>query len=121
MLQFTGAAYGPPNQFGADAWSGAIEIDAEKNERDRSRKALEKFESLDLSKIDEQKDKAAVKNAGNQPVGFPGATMLPAELGKVYIGKLQVRDMRTGQPIAVAFKAVVEDLSSDSEPTEERQ
>jgi hypothetical protein len=39
-------------------------------------------------------------------------------MGKVYVGKLMQRDMRNGQPIELSFKAIVDEMSSDSEPAE---
>jgi hypothetical protein len=113
MLQFSGVMYGGPNQFGGDSWLGAIEADAAKTGSDRNGKAAEKFDAVDLNKIDEHKAKASVRNAGDPSGENPGGMTLPAEIGKVYVGKLQSRDMRTGRPLVVAFKAVVESLSGD--------
>jgi hypothetical protein len=33
---------------------------------------------------------------------------IPAEEGKVYVGKVPHRDMRTGQPVEATFKLYVE-------------
>ena len=39
--------------------------------------------------------------------------MLAAEQGKIYVGQVQHRDMRTGQPMQLSYKVFVEDLTTD--------
>ena len=74
-----------------------------------------------MKKIGEFKDKIAAPKSIN-PVGapgnYPGSVSVPAEKGKVYVGKLMQRDMRTGQPVELSFKAIVAEISSDGELTE---
>ena len=80
------------------------------------RAAREKFKSLDLEKIDSFKDDlkvlAAVRDAPNNP---RGPAMAPAVPGKIYLGQLIDRDMRTGQPVHLSFKVVVEETWVEGE------
>jgi hypothetical protein len=41
-----------------------------------------------------------------------------AELGKIYVGRLQHRDPRTGQAMQIAFKVFVEEMSAADEAAE---
>jgi len=98
-----------------------IEGDGASKDSDPKRKETGKYDSLDLKKIGEFKDKIAAPKSIN-PVGapgnYPGSVSVPAEKGKVYVGKLMQRDMRTGQPVELSFKAIVAEISSDGELTE---
>jgi hypothetical protein len=113
--------FGPFGPFGGfEPWLRVVESEAGANDEDTKRVALAKFTALDLNKIDELKDEfSPPRNTGGNQPGHPSAPMvLPCELGKVYVGKLTHRDMRTGQPVQLAFKAVVEELSTDSPPAQ---
>jgi hypothetical protein len=72
------------------------------------------FADVNLGRIDELKDKLRLpRTAGvSQPPG-PRAIVVRGEPGEIYLGRLQSRDMRTGQPMPLAFKAMVEEMQTD--------
>jgi len=82
--------------------------------------ALEQFNALDLQEVDElKKTLPQPRLLGGGPAQGPRPPMvLPAEEGKIYIGRVQHRDMRTGHPIQLAFKVFVEEMSSDEDDKE---
>jgi hypothetical protein len=75
---------------------------------------LDAFNKLELSKIDELKAKLPVPRllAGGQQMGPRQPIVVAAELGKIYVGQLQHRDPRTGQPMQIAYKVFIEEMSS---------
>ncbi len=118
MVQFIGQQFGGPGPFGGTGWMRVIEPEDGTKESDLKRKGLEKYNALDLKNIDEFKDKIAAPNSTGSSSNYPGSVAVRAEFGKVYVGKLPQRDMRTGQPIELSFKAVIDEMSSDAQPTE---
>ncbi len=119
ILHFINQPFGPA-QFGTVSWVRVVDSESAKKDGDGKSKGVEKYDSLDLKKIGELKDKLEAPksvNPAGQP-GNPGSASLRAEKGKVYVGKLMQRDMRTGQPIELSFKAIVDELSSDVESAE---
>jgi hypothetical protein len=120
MLQFI-EMYGGSRQMNSPSWMRVISADAPAKD-DRKNAGMEKFDSIDLDKIDELKEKGAAPEASpNQPGTYPGAIIVPAERGKVYVGKMQQRDMRNGQMVEMSFKAVVEEMSGDVEKSDKRK
>jgi hypothetical protein len=121
ILQFINQPFGGPPQFGSINWVRVVEPEVEKSDSDSKHKGQEKFDAIDLKKISELKDKIAPPKSIN-PVGapgsYPGSVSVRAELGKVYVGKLMQRDMRTGQPVELSFKAIVDEMSSDGDLAE---
>jgi hypothetical protein len=65
--------------------------------------------------LDELKEKLKRPRnlGGGEPRGPNPPIVLAAEAGKIYIGQVQHRDMRTGQPIQLSFKVFVEELIKD--------
>ncbi len=86
ILQFISQPIGGPPQFGSNSWVRVIESEVEKNDSDPKTKRLEKFDSLDLKKIGEFKEKLAAPKSVN-PVGASGS----------YPGSLSLR--RTGESL----------------------
>jgi hypothetical protein len=85
------------------------------------RAGKQKYDSLDLKKIGEFKDKIQPPKSINPlgaPGSFPGSVSVRAEKGKVYVGKLMQRDMHNGQPVELSFKAIIDEMSSDGELAE---
>jgi hypothetical protein len=115
--------YGYSGPFGGQNWIRVLESDRETGdapERDDNRAALAEFKALDLSKLEELKDKLELPNIERQqPAYGRGPIVVPAERGRIYVGKLNHRDMRTGQPVQLAFKVLVEKLSTDSDDSEQ--
>ena len=121
ILQFISQPFGGPPQFGSTSWVRIIESEDGTKESDLKRKGLEKFNSLDLKKVGEFKDKIEPPkslNPAGAPNNYPGSVSVRAEMGKVYVGKLMQREMPTGQPIELSFKAIVDQMSSDVESAE---
>ena len=78
---------------------------------------LIQFTEINLAKIDELKDKLPAPRtiANNQP-GNPNAPkVVTIAAGKIYVGRLQHRDMRTGQPLQLVFKVFVEEMTTEGE------
>lgn len=93
-----------------DAAKPAVEAAAEPSAEERF-KALE-FDSLEDLKKKLRQPKmldGGVRNGPAQPL------VVRAEKGKIYVGQLQHRDPRTGQPVQLSFKAYVEDLGKAEE------
>ena len=121
ILQFISQPFGGPPQFGSTSWVRIIESEDGTKESDLKRKGLERFNSLDLKKVSEFKDKIEAPKSLNPvgaPTSYPGSVSVRAEMGKVYVGKLMQRDMRTGQPVELSFKAIVDEMSSGVESAE---
>ncbi|MCI0333134.1 MAG: hypothetical protein L0228_07920 [Planctomycetes bacterium] len=125
-LQFVDSPFGYGGPFGqADAWVRVVESDGNANEGERNEGEasagepkpldLDAFNELELSKIDELKSKLKQPRTigGGQVTGPRPPMVLAAELGKIYVGRVQHRDMRTGQPIQLAFKVFVEEMATD--------
>lgn len=116
-LQFVEApfGYGP---FGPpEAWLRVVESEAEEEESPDAKARLDEFTEINLAKIDDLKDKLPTPRtvAGNQPGNPRAPKVVTTKAGKIYVGRLQHRDMRTGQPIQLAFKVFVEEMSTDGE------
>jgi hypothetical protein len=120
ILQFMSQPFGGPALPGSAGWVRVVEPEGGATKSNGSKAAAEKYEKLDLKKVEEFKDRiAAPKAAGpSTPNAYPMSISVRAEPGKVYVGKMMQRDMRTGQPVEMSFKAIVDELSSDSEPVE---
>ena len=139
-LQFVDSPFGYQGPFGgaAEAWVRVIKTDDEAKAKEGEAKegeaeesdekagdekqptTLDQFNSLDLDEIDELKKKLPQPRmlGGGEVRGPRPPMVLPAEAGKIYIGRVQHRDMRTGQPIQLAFKVFVEEMSSGDEESE---
>jgi hypothetical protein len=135
-LQFVDSPYGYQGPFGGgEAWVRIIDSDeeakqSEENEgevkegddkvAEKKPATLDQFNSLDLDEIDDLKKKLPQPRmlGGGQVTGPRPPMVLPAESGKIYIGRVQHRDMRTGQPIQLAFKVFVEEMSTGDEAAE---
>jgi hypothetical protein len=115
--QFFGyGPFGPP----PEAWVRVVGKGAGPDAGQDIDAALAEFEAVDLAKIDEFKERlrAPRTTGANQPGNPRPPKVVPAELGKTYVGMLQHRDMRTGQPLMVAFKVFVEEMTTDGEAGE---
>jgi hypothetical protein len=89
--------------------------DATETEREPAR--LEEFNRLELGEIDKLKAKLPQPRilGGGQQVGPRPPMVLAAEAGKIFVGRLQNHDNRTGQPVQLAFKVFVEEMSTGEE------
>jgi hypothetical protein len=124
-LQFTPTnfgygPYGPPETWLRVVENEAAEGDAVAVESADPKARLDEFEKIDLAEIDDLKEKLSAPRtvANNQP-GNPNAPkVVTTEAGKIYVGRLQHRDMRTGQPLQLAFKVFVEEMTTDGEGAE---
>jgi hypothetical protein len=119
-LQFVEYPYGFGGPFAApDAWLRVVGKGAGPDVGQDIEAALAEYDAIDLAKIDKLKEELPAPRATTlqQPGNPRPATVLPAELGKVYVGRLQHRDMRTGQPVQLAYKVFVEEMSSDNPST----
>jgi hypothetical protein len=123
--------YGGP--FGAaEAWVRVVETadeakqveaaagdakESEPKQAERKPARLNEFNELELDDIDKLKAKLPQPRmvGGGQQVGPRPPMVLPAEAGKIFVGRVQHRDNRTGQPMQLAFKAFVEEMSTGDE------
>ncbi len=130
-LQFVDSPFGYGGPFGqADAWVRVVDAvaklneggkeESEANEVEPKSPDLDAFNELELGKIDELKSKLKQPRSigGGPPTGPRPPMVLPAELRKIYVGRVQHRDMRTGQPIQLAFKVFVEEMTTDDASAE---
>jgi hypothetical protein len=116
ILQFMSQPFGGPGLPGSTAWVRVVEPEEGLKGNEASKVAADQYGKLDLKKVEEFKDKiAAPKQAGTST---PMSISVRAELGKVYVGKMMQHDMRTGQPVEMSFKAIVDEMSTGSEPAE---
>jgi hypothetical protein len=78
---------------------------------------LEEFNDLNLDDIDDLKDKLKRPRnlGGGEQRGPRPPVVLAAETGKIYVGQLQHRDMRSGQPVQLSYKVFVEELTKDGD------
>lgn len=92
-----------PEDDAADAAADAIDLDA--------------FNKLELEKVDEFKAKLPQPRmmVGGEQHGPRPPILLEAQTGKIYVGRLQHRDPRNGQPVQLAFKVFVEEMSTADE------
>jgi hypothetical protein len=99
----------PAEATGGEVEGGETEAVDEKPAR------LEEFTAIDLDEIDKLKEKLPQPRmlGGGQPTGPRPPMVLAAEPGKIFVGRLQVHDNRTGQPMQLAFKAFVDEVSTD--------
>lgn len=131
-VQFVDNAFGFGGPFGvSDAWVRVVpaekaekeaEGEGEKDDAEGESKQdepkptrLEEFNGLDLEEIDKLKSKLPQPRllGGGQPTGPRPPMVLEAEAGAIFVGRVLNRDMRTGQPIQLAFKAFVEEMATD--------
>ncbi len=101
--------FGRPDQ--AATWVRIVEAD-----QNADIAPLLVYKNLELYDIDGLKDELPPPvnqqpgmARGQQPV------VLQAERGKVYVGKVSQMDRRTGQPMQLAFKAIVEEMQVASD------
>ena len=99
---------------------GDAQEDEVKEEVEKQPATLDQFNALDLDEIDDFKKKLRQPRmlGGGEGRGPRPPMVLPAEVGPIYIGRVQHRDMRTGQPIQLAFKVFVEEMESGDEAKE---
>jgi hypothetical protein len=119
VLQFNPNQYGPPApgaNFGV--WTFDAKDGGEAAGENKTN-VKEKFEALDLNKFDEwKKDLKPAKPERSSPgrsrgpvpsmPPMPMQTQVPADEGKIYVGKVPYRDPRNGQPVETTFKLYVE-------------
>ena len=69
------------------------------------------FDLLNLKDLDVIKDevKLAKTNLGGMPGG--PAVSVPLEVGDIYVGRINARDMSTGRPSVIEFKILATDVS----------
>jgi hypothetical protein len=132
-LQFVDYPFGYGGPFAAaEAWVRVVpaenaaqkpeaeDSDAEQAEATPSEAKparLEEFNALELDDIDKLKTKLPQPKllGGGQQTGPRPPMVLAAEAGKIFVGRVQHRDHRTGQPIQLAFKVLVEELATGDE------
>jgi len=75
---------------------------------------------LDLEDIDKLKSKLRAPRmlGGGQQMGPRPPMVLGVEPGKIFVGRLLHRDNRTGQPVQIAFKVFVDEMSTDEADSE---
>jgi hypothetical protein len=121
ILQFMSQPFGMPRGSESPVWVREIKPEGAAKEDKSEKAASEVYEKLDLKKVDEFKKKIAAPKPVRRP-GMPTndqiSTLVEADRGSVYVGKMISRDMRTGQPVEMSFKAIIDEMSSDSEPAE---
>jgi hypothetical protein len=111
--------------FGQMAGMGApwvkVRAVGEGDEAERLADAAKVFKDLDLKELDDSpagfKPAVAAGGGRNRPNFGPGSLQATADFGDVFVGKLTGRDMRTGQPAEVTFKAIVERSAEDGGET----
>ncbi len=125
-LQFVDNFFGYHGPFGqaAGGWVRVLEGDEKKPDAAKpaveaaaNPSAEERFKALEFDALEDLKKKlrqpkmldGGVRNGPAQPL------VVRAEKGKIYVGQLQHRDPRTGQPVQLSFKAYVEDLEKAEE------
>jgi hypothetical protein len=103
-LQFNLMMFGPMGFGGGGPWIKKLAV----GEGDGALAAADKkFDEVDLKEIDDLPDEfKSVAGAGDNRM--QGMIQSPADDGDVFVGRVMGRDMRTGQPAEVAFKAIVE-------------
>jgi hypothetical protein len=113
-LQFIEQFFGYGPYAAPEGWVRVVGKGAGPDAGQDIESALAEFEAVDFAKIDEFKDKlrAPRMTGANQPGNPRPPKVVPAELGKTYVGRLQHRDMRTGQPVMLAFKVFVEEMTA---------
>jgi hypothetical protein len=84
--------------------------DAEKDKAKQS--PLKTYNALKLEEIDDLKAKLPQPRMlpGGERTGPNPPLLLAAKAGGIYVGRLQHRDVRTGQPVQLAFKVFVEEI-----------
>jgi hypothetical protein len=86
-----------------------LELGDDASPAERSRRAAERFDALaweDFERLGEEFKPARLLQEGPQ---FSGPTVrVIAEAGDVLVGRVTGRDMRTGQPLEITFKALIE-------------
>jgi hypothetical protein len=133
-LQFVDSYYGGPFAA-AEAWvrvvppaddekqAEAEDVDAKEGETsqgERKPARLDEYNTLELGEIDKLKEKLPQPRmlGGGQPVGPRPPIVLSAEAGKIFVGRVQHHNNRTGQPMQLAFKVFVEELGTSEEDSE---
>jgi hypothetical protein len=109
MVQVNLMMYGHMQMAGGGPWikKWSAEDAAEGDDQQRLTTAREQFDALDLEELDDLPEEFEAVNVGNPQFG-PGNMNTPADFGDIFVGRLISRDMRTGQPIDMTFKAIVE-------------
>jgi hypothetical protein len=108
-LQMNLMMYGPTMAMGGGSWVRKRPVDKADDESDRLQDAKELFESIDLEKADDLDDQfKVVSQAGDGPNFGSNVINASADFGDVFVGKIPGRDMRTGRPALVTFKALIE-------------
>jgi hypothetical protein len=111
-------AFGYPGHGGATTWVGSVKVDAPDQEAEKWRITKERFDALDLTRIDELKNE--YPRADETTVGQilpPGSRAFVVKEGDILVGAFEMRDPRTNRPVDIAFKALVEKLRP-AEPVE---
>jgi hypothetical protein len=141
-LQFVDYPYGFGGPFAAaEAWVRVVESengakqaavaeaeatedaakpdDAKQAERKPAR--LDEFNALDLGDVDKLKAKLPQPRmlGGGQQMGPRPPMVLAAEPGRIFVGRVQHRDNRTGQPLQLAFKVFVEELGTGDDESQQ--
>ncbi len=113
VLQITRYNYGPPTGAGA-AVKRLKSSDAASGE-EHQRRAEKVFKELDLATFDQLGEEyEAAPIDGGAPNG-QSAVRIPLRPGDVLVGRTTGRDMRTGQPLEVTYKALVETTAEASD------
>jgi hypothetical protein len=107
--------FGPPETWLRVVESEGLEGEDGDTESPDPKARLKEFTEINLAKIDDLKDKLPTPRTvgGNQPGNPRPPKVVTTEAGKIYVGRLQHRDMRTGQPVQLAFKVYVEEMSTE--------
>ena len=121
MLQFISQPFGGPGQFGSTSWVRVIETESgtKESELEATRDGEIRLTRLEEDRrVQGSRSRRPSRKPGWRARRFPGFRVGCAEMGKVYVGKLMQKRYATGQPIELSFKAIVDEMSSDSEPAE---
>lgn len=117
MLQLNLMMFGQMAGMNAP-WVKVRAVGEEGDEAERLAQAAKMFKELDLKELGDSpegfKPAVAAGGGGNRPNFGPGSLQATANFGDVFVGKLTGRDMRTGQPAEVTFKAIVERADEDA-------
>jgi hypothetical protein len=111
--------YAYPGRGRPTAWVGHVKVGAP-DEADRRRITAERFEELDLTKIDElKKEYPRAEESNRVPAPGPPMMSFAAQEGDIFFGTFEIRDPRVNRPMEIVFKAFVEKLRPSEGPAEE--
>ncbi|HMO84700.1 MAG TPA: carboxypeptidase-like regulatory domain-containing protein [Lacipirellulaceae bacterium] len=106
-LTMFGPMYGP--MMGAD---GGVWIKKQSADGDADDAAAERFDAIVLESVNDLPEGfEPVFPSAENSLSRPGMVQAPVQFGDILVGRIMGRDMRTGQPALVTFKAIIEHLT----------